>query len=119
MKKRDFLAAAVILLLAVCIGGMEFFFAKSADILLIRIDGNIYGEYALDEDQEIIINDTNTCIIEKGKVRMVWADCPDQICVHTASISRDGGSIVCLPNKIVLEIRSKARRDQEVDSISS
>lgn len=119
MKKRDYLVAIVIIFLAVCIGGIEFFMAKPADILRITIDGTVYGEYSIEDDQEIIINGTNTCIIENGKVRMTWADCPDHICVHTAAISKAGGTIVCLPNKIVLEIRSKDTKENEVDSISS
>ena len=49
------------------------------------------------------------------------ADCPDQICVHTAEISKDGGSIICLPNRIVLEIISEVPENtgEKVDVISS
>ena len=32
--------------------------------------------------------------------------CPDQICVHEKAISADGESIICLPNKIVVEVES-------------
>lgn len=119
MKKRDYIAAGVIILIALLIGCAEWLFAKPAQTLRITIDGDIYGEYSLEEDQEIAINDTNICVIENGQVRMTWADCPDQICVHTAAIAKDGGSIVCLPNKIVLEIRSESKTEDQVDSISS
>jgi hypothetical protein len=35
---------------------------------------------------------------------MIHADCPDQICVYSRDIGAEGGIIVCLPNKVILEI---------------
>lgn len=121
MKKRDWIAAAVILAAALIFGIAGRLTAGTAHSLRISVDGETYGVYSLDEDREIAIGDTNVCRIQDGRVRMIQADCPDQICVHTAEISRDGGSIVCLPNRIVLEIISD-RADgshNEVDSVSS
>lgn len=43
-------------------------------------------------------------VIEDGKVYMQEADCPNQICVHHTPISHRGETIVCLPNRIVIEI---------------
>ena len=45
-------------------------------------------------------------MIEDGSVRMEWADCPDQLCVQHRGISRDGESIICLPNQIVISVES-------------
>lgn len=121
MKKRDWIAAAVILAVALFFGIAGRLTAKSAQSLRISVDGETYGIYSLDENREVAIGDTNVCRIQDGKVRMIQADCPDQICVHTAEISVDGGSIVCLPNRIVLEIISDQADDSgnEVDSVSS
>ena len=47
---------------------------------------------------------TNILQIEDGKADMMSADCPDQLCVHQNSISKENQTIVCLPNKIVAEI---------------
>lgn len=44
--------------------------------------------------------------IEGGRVRMVDSACPDKLCVRTGWISRPGQSIVCLPNRVVIEIVS-------------
>lgn len=72
--------------------------------LLIRVDGEKYGTYPLTEDRKIQIGDSNTCEIKDGQVKMTSADCPDKLCLQMNAIDENGGSIVCLPNKIVLSI---------------
>lgn len=121
MKRRDWISAAVILAAALIIALVSKLTAEPAQALRITVNGETYGIYDITEDQEIKINDTNICQIENGKVRMTGADCPDQICVHTAEISKDGGSIICLPNRIVLEIISEVPENtgEKVDVISS
>ena len=121
MKKRDWIVAAVILAVALISSVVGRLTAGKAEALRITVDGNTYGIYDISENQEIKIGDTNICSIEDGKVRMTWADCPDQICVHTAEILRDGGTIICLPNRVVLEIISKETddTDDKVDTVSS
>lgn len=72
--------------------------------LLIRVDGKEYGTYPLSADRTIRINDTNVCEIRDGKAKMISADCPDKICMQESAIGENGGTIVCLPNKIVLSV---------------
>ena len=47
---------------------------------------------------------------------MEWAECPDQICVKHRAIFREGESIICLPNEIVVTIRGG--EEPEVDEIA-
>lgn len=113
MKKRDLIAAAVILLAALTVWGAGRLLSSERPAQLkITVGGDVYGTYPLSRDQEISIGDTNICRIEDGHVSMVWADCPDQICVHTREITSDGGTIVCLPNRIVLEITDASGQDE-------
>lgn len=119
MKKRDWIAAIIIAGAALGIGLISRITSKNPQSLIIKVDGEVYGEYSLEEDKEIQIGDTNVCIVENRKVRMTEADCPDQICVHTAEISSDGETIVCLPNRIVLEIQGSESQQEQIDSISS
>ena len=69
----------------------------------ITVDGKEYGTYSLAEDQTIQINDTNVCEIKDGKVSMTEANCPDHLCMKQKAIDSTGGTIVCLPNKVVIE----------------
>ena len=68
----------------------------------------VYGTYALGEEQEIpIVQDgvtTNVLTIRDGRADMTEADCPDKLCVHQKAISKNHEMIVCLPNKVVVEV---------------
>ena len=44
-------------------------------------------------------------IIKDGEAYMQEADCPNQICVHHSPVSNKGETIVCLPNRVIIEIR--------------
>ncbi len=47
--------------------------------------------------------DGNVILVEPGSIRMQSADCPDQICVHQGAL-HDAGRIVCLPNRVLIEM---------------
>ncbi len=47
---------------------------------------------------------TNTVRVERGRIRVSEADCPDQICVHQGWISDGTVPIVCLPHKLMIRI---------------
>ena len=70
--------------------------------------GSVYGTYVLGEEQEIpIVQDgvtTNVLTIRDGRADMTEADCPDKLCVHQKAISKNHEMIVCLPNKVVVEV---------------
>ncbi len=71
----------------------------------VSIDGESAGEYSLFENGEYSLNGgTNILVIEDGYAYMKAADCPDSLCVKTGRISHTGQRIVCLPNRVLVEI---------------
>ena len=79
----------------------------------VTVDGTVYGTYDLhttgEKAKKIQIKNaegtvTNTLVIENGKADMISADCPDKLCVNQHAISSNGETIVCLPNKVVVEV---------------
>ena len=46
----------------------------------------------------------NTIQVEHGRIRVLEAGCPDQVCVNQGYISDGTVPIVCLPNRLVIEI---------------
>lgn len=76
-------------------------------IVVVKVDGEEKGTYRLSEEQTIEINGgTNILQIKEGKADMTEADCPDKLCVHQKAVSKNGESIICLPNKVVIEVKS-------------
>lgn len=54
-----------------------------------------------------IIHQENENILEvsNGSVRMKSANCPDKLCVHQGEIRTGATPIVCLPHRLVIQIK--------------
>ena len=109
IKKADIvLFFALILLgavltLAPLVSGEEENGAK----VVIHVEGKVYGTYSLSKDQTITIDENdhhNLVIIESGKVRMEESNCDNQTCVHQGAIDSSFLPIVCLPNRVMVQI---------------
>ncbi|NTV29813.1 MAG: NusG domain II-containing protein [Candidatus Omnitrophica bacterium] len=46
--------------------------------------------------------------VRAGRVRVAASDCPGHVCLHTGWISQAGQKLVCVPNRVLVEIRSVA-----------
>lgn len=87
----------------------------------IRINGERTAAYSLSADRRETLHSAsgeNTIIIKDGAVSMAAADCPDKVCVSMRRISRSGETIVCLPHKLVLEIRSGESETSPLDAVT-
>ncbi|MCM1282375.1 MAG: NusG domain II-containing protein [Muribaculaceae bacterium] len=77
----------------------------------VTVDGKTYGRYPLGENQTVEITDasgtvTNVLVIAEGRADMQEAACPDKLCVRQRAIGRAGETIVCLPNRVVVQVES-------------
>lgn len=118
IKKNDFILMFVILCVAgTCLWPYAGLGRKNAGKVLVKVDGEVRRVYALSDNIEIEIDDTNVCVIENGEVKMIKANCPDQICVNHKAISKNGETIVCLPNRVIIEITSGEKA--ELDMIAN
>jgi len=103
------LAASVVIFLSVSGKGSQ----AGASALLYR-GGSLAGSYDLSQDR-IVTQEAEGHEIQleigAGRIRIVDSDCPRQICKHTGWISRPNQTIVCVPNKILIEIESRAGSD--------
>lgn len=119
LRKTDLLLIIVLALIPVLFMIFNMYGALHADNpeLVVYVDGEEYGRYLLNEDRTIDIGGTNVCRIEGGRAWMTEANCPDQICVHSAAIDEKGGNIVCLPNKIILTIENNEEGSASEDAL--
>ena len=81
---------------------------SSGDRVVVTVSGSEYGSYDLHENQTIKLNTGNTICIEEGKVFMKKSTCYGQDCVKMGKISHSPDSIICLPHKVVVEIKGKS-----------
>lgn len=123
MKKNDILLIGVLLLGAAIWWGSSWWAGRGAVASQVEIwqDTALVGTYALDSTQSTTLPldskyGHNSLIIENGSVRMLEASCPDQVCVHTGAIDKPGQTIVCLPNRVVIEISGNG--EVQIDDLS-
>ena len=62
--------------------------------VVVSVAGEEYGRYSLLEEQVVQIGDTNTLIIHNYQADMLFAECPDQICVKHTPISDTDENII-------------------------
>ena len=107
-RRNDLLLIGGLLLLAAAALVWLFCFRPAGGQVEITIDGEPYKTFALSQEitEEIHSGEgaTNILIIREGKAQMQSASCPDGICVDHAPIFREGESIVCLPNRVVVTV---------------
>ena len=118
IKKADIILLILIVAVGLIISFGPLAGKVSGTDVRITVNGDTYGIYSLMEDQTIEISKdghTNVIIIEDGTVRMESSTCKNQICVDHGKISLIGDGIVCLPNRVVVEIEGKGG---DVDVIS-
>lgn len=118
MRKNDWILIVVILIFA-GLGFLIYMSLGKQDVGLVKVtvDGELFGTYSLVKEQEIEINDTNHLIIKDGQADMIEADCPDQICVDHKTISKNKETIICLPNKVIVEI--VGGEDAQMDAVAN
>ena len=102
--------------LAIWLAGKQ---GQTPDCVQIELAGELYGSYSLSQNQEILVESEygkNKIVIENGQVSMQEADGPDRYCVAHHAISKAGETIVCLPHKLVVEIKA-SKMQNDIDTI--
>ena len=62
----------------------------------------------------------NKILVKDDTVEVLEANCPDEYCIKDGQISEVGESLVCLPNKVMVEIKGDIKdKDSEDDIINS
>lgn len=83
----------------------------------ITVEGKMYKTVALSEHSgeetlEIKTDDgINIIKIKDNKIGIIEADCPDQVCMNPEYIEKAGESLVCLPHKVMIQIKGLSDDD--------
>ena len=62
-------------------------------------------------------NGSNTIEIGPGKICILEADCPDQVCVQSGWLIDSAAPIVCLPHKLVIALETVDSREENPDIV--
>ena len=94
-------------------------------IAIITLDGQEVHRVDLssvDTPYEFVIEASsegyNLIRVEKGRIRVVRASCPDQIDVKQGWISKTHQSIICLPHRLLIRILPTPGQVEEIDGIA-
>lgn len=111
-KKGDLLAVAVVCAVALAVLLALPSLRSGGSFAQIWQDGEPVREVPLSVDQTFRIRGeyTNTVTVSDGKIAVTHSDCPTNDCVHMGWL-RDGGSIVCLPNRVEIRIVGDTETD--------
>lgn len=114
--KSTTIADRVLLALLVISSLTGMFYSRDAlskgEDVLVEINGKLTYTLPLSQDREITVNASHgqaTIEIKDGRVKMKQAECGNHICMKQGWIK--SGSIVCLPNGIVITIGNGRKKD--------
>lgn len=71
----------------------------------IRAGDRVAGRYSLDTDRRIEVEGPlgRTVVeIKDGQARIVASPCPHKFCTRMGAVTREGGLVACVPNRVVI-----------------
>ncbi len=81
---------------------------KEGTQVQVSVDAKVIATYPLSEDISVVIDGfgggTNRLEIKGGSAYLTDTSCPDHLCEKMGKINSVGQSIICLPNRVVVEI---------------
>lgn len=90
----------------------------------IKVDGKLYDNIPLSTnkgEKKLNIKSSsgnNSILIRDNTIKVISADCKDDLCIKQGEISKVGESIICLPHKLIIEIKGD-EKDSSSDMILS
>ncbi len=110
-KKKQLIFSTVLAVFLIAVSLTVYFIVEASRdagaFVRVSVNGAAITDYPLNTDGEFELNGgTNILVIEDGKAYMKYADCPDGLCKNQGKIHLSGERIVCLPNKVLIEVFS-------------
>lgn len=114
--KNDIILAASVITVAVLVFFIISLMSTDGGYVELKKDGEIIAVYPLSQNREVEIeseNGYNLLIIENGEAYIKDASCPDKLCMRQGKVSRNGETLVCLPNKTTVTVVSDKTPDTD------
>lgn len=114
---HDLILVGAVLAAALAVYVLVNVLGRDGQTVVVTVDGTVIAEKPITVNDAVEIKDAdgyNRVVIDNREVYMESADCPDKVCVKTGRISRAGETIVCLPHKVVVEIKGGSSYDDSI-----
>lgn len=116
LRRNDVIFIVVLLVVVAIAAVCLYFFSTEGDAVTVSVDGTVIATYPLHvnrvEEIHTGTDGVNRLVIQDGKAYVEWASCPDGICAAHRPIHRQGESIICLPNKVVIAVQTTDHANQ-------
>ncbi|MEF2966235.1 NusG domain II-containing protein [Paenibacillus sp. M1] len=128
MKRGDILLIGLIIVIAAVFlvprwldGSSSEKYHNETRVAKITVDGELFRTVELTGEEQTIEIKTeygyNLLKVHDYGIEMIDADCPDKVCLTFGFIERNGGTIVCLPHKLLVEIEGPSGEGDEIDAV--
>jgi hypothetical protein len=114
----DFIIAVLIIVLGLFT--LTFLPDNTGEMAYVYLDNILIARYSLSGNAgEKLIRGKNGPVqlkIDESGIRVSKSPCPSRICMRMGSINRQGQSIICIPNHVLIIIGKN--KDQNPDGIT-
>ncbi len=88
------------------------------EFVVVSTPSGIY-QYSIDKDRVLKFKGAigeSIVEVKDGRVRMIDSACPLKLCVKQGWIEKSGEKIICVPNRVVIELRGEG--EQQIDAVT-
>lgn len=116
-NERKLLRLRDVFIIVLIIGAVFVFYAllpeSGGDTAVVCYSGEIIAEIPLNGSGEYVFPQVPDMVFtaENGTVSVTESNCGDKTCMRTGKISRQGEAIICVPNKIIVEIKGNTNKN--------
>lgn len=124
ITKADIILIVFLLLLSLLPEGIFYLSGNDPEVsrtyAVIQVDGKLYkkvplaGHHGTDELTIDTEKGHNLVVIKDESIGITEADCPDKICIREGFISKPGSTVVCLPHKVLIEVKGAGSSGPDV-----
>lgn len=117
ITKGDIILIVFLLVLCLCLFITSF--GRSEDLRAeIYVDGEKMHSIALSDVTESYTLNENYCqlLIEKDGVSFAFSNCADQLCVKRGKLKKQGDTMACVPEKIVVILKADGK--EKIDGVA-
>lgn len=115
MKKGDIFVLAAVLLICMLLF-IPSFLPSDEKTAEVYVDGEKVKTVSLSslKAEERFTAAGCEILFEKDGASFIESDCPDQLCVKCGKLKKNGDSMACVPNRVVVTVRSEKENNYDI-----